>query len=143
TYLSKYDVQNPDGSFTTALDTANNATGGVIVRWRHFAMLSWQLGSWTTSFTESYQKQYNDLPATDPFGIGAERRKWVAYDIYSLQPAYSGFKGLTVPVGIRNLFDTPPPYTNAGGQTSFQGGYDPTYADPRGRFFYGRIQYKF
>jgi iron complex outermembrane receptor protein len=143
TYLSKWDAQNPDGSFTTALDTANNATGGVTVRWRHYAALTWQAGSWSTTFSQQYQKRYNDLPATDPFGFGAEPRKVSAYDIYGLQTSYSGVKGLTLTVGVRNLFDTDPPYTNAGGQTSFQAGYDPTYADPRGRFFYGRIQYKF
>jgi iron complex outermembrane receptor protein len=36
-----------------------------------------------------------------------------------------------------------PPYSNAGGQTSFQSGYDPTYGDPRGRFLYARATYKF
>jgi iron complex outermembrane receptor protein len=145
TYLSKYETQNPDLSFTNALDTANNSTGGVIVRWRHFAALTWQAGAWTTTFTEQYQKSYTDLPGTfeDPTDPAFKPRRVSAYDIYGLQTAYSGVKGLTITVGIRNLFDTPPPYTNAGGQTSFQAGYDPTYADPRGRFFYGRIQYKF
>jgi iron complex outermembrane receptor protein len=145
TYLSKYDAQNPDGSFTTALDTANNNTGGVIVRWRHYAALTWQAGAWTTTFSQSYQKRYTDLPGTfeDTDPATFIPRKVNAYDIYGLQTAWSGVKGLTITLGIRNLFDTPPPYTNAGGQTSFQAGYDPTYADPRGRFFYGRVQYKF
>jgi len=56
---------------------------------------------------------------------------------------YSGVKNLTVTVGVRNLFDEDPPYTNSGGQVYFQGGYDPGYADPRGRFVYGRVNYKF
>jgi iron complex outermembrane receptor protein len=145
TYLSKYDVQNPDLSYTTALDTANNNTGGVVVRWKHFATLTWQAGAWTTVFSQSYQKRYTDLPGTfeDTDPTIFIPRKVNAYDIYGLQTAYAGWKGLTLTFGIRNLFDTPPPYTNAGGQTSFQAGYDPTYGDPRGRFFYGRVQYKF
>jgi iron complex outermembrane receptor protein len=145
TYLSKYDVQNPDGSFTPALDTANNNTGGVIVRWRHYAALTWQAGAWSTTFSQQYQKGYTDLPGTfeDTDPTLFIPRRVSAYEIYGLQTAWSGVKGLTITLGIRNLFDTPPPYTNAGGQTSFQAGYDPTYADPRGRFYYGRIQYKF
>jgi iron complex outermembrane receptor protein len=145
TYLSKYDTQNPDGSYTNALDTANNNTGGVIVRWKHYATLTWQAGAWTTVFSQSYQKRYTDLPGTfeDTDPTVFIPRKVNAYDIYGLQTSYAGWKGLTLTFGIRNLFDEPPPYTNAGGQTSFQSGYDPTYGDPRGRFFYGRVQYKF
>ena len=145
TYLSKYDTENPDGSFTHNLDTANNNTGGVIVRWRHYAALTWQAGAWSTTFSQQYQKGYTDLPGTfeDTNPATFIPRKVTAYDIYGVQTAWSGVKGLTITLGIRNLFDTPPPYTNAGGQTSFQAGYDPTYADPRGRFYYGRIQYKF
>ncbi len=62
---------------------------------------------------------------------------------YDLQTVYSGIKNLTLTLGVRNLFDEDPPYTNAGGQVYFQAGYDPGYADPRGRFFYGRVNYKF
>jgi iron complex outermembrane receptor protein len=145
TYLSKYATQNPDGSFTNVLDTANNNTGGVIVRWKHFLSLAWQAGAWTTTLTETYQKSYTDLPGTfedtDPATFIPRRVN--AYDIWGLQTAWQATKGLTLTLGVRNLFDADPPYTNAGGQTSFQAGYDPTYADPRGRFFYGRITYKF
>ncbi len=41
------------------------------------------------------------------------------------------------------MFDRDPPYTNAGGQTSFQVGYEPLYADPRGRFVYLTANYAF
>lgn len=145
TYYSKYDVQNPDGSFSNALDTANNSTGGVIVRWRHYAAIVWQAGSWSTTFSQSFQKKYYDLPGTfeDPTDPAFRPRVVGSYTVYGLQTAYQGIKNLTVTFGVRNLFDTDPPYTNAGGQTSFQAGYDPTYADPRGRFFYGKVAYKF
>ena len=35
---------------------------------------------------------------------------------------------------VRNLFDRDPPYVNT--NAAFQSGYDPQYADPRGRFVY-------
>ncbi|MFN0183971.1 MAG: TonB-dependent receptor [Aquabacterium sp.] len=55
----------------------------------------------------------------------------------------SGIRNLRLTLGIRNLFDRDPPYTNSGGQVSFQAGYDPQYADPRGRFVYAGVRYTF
>ena len=62
---------------------------------------------------------------------------------YDLQGTYTAAKAWRLTLGAKNLFDTDPPYTNSGGQTSFQGGYDPQYADPRGRFIYARVTYLF
>ena len=145
TYFTKYDTQNPDGSFTSVLDTANNNTGGVVVRWRHYAAATWTYGPMALTFAQQFQKKYNDLPGSfeDPTDPAFVPRKVGSYEIYHLQGVYNGFKNLTLTLGARNIFDKDPPYTNAGGQTSFQAGYDPLYADPRGRFFYGRVTYKF
>jgi iron complex outermembrane receptor protein len=145
TYFSKYDVQNPDGSFTNAIDNANNNTGGVIPRWKHYASINWTIGTWSTTFAQNYQGDYKDVPATledptDPTFVPRTVGKYVTYD---LQTVYSGVKNLTLTFGVKNLFDEDPPYTNAGGQVYFQAGYDPGYVDPRGRFFYGRVNYKF
>jgi iron complex outermembrane receptor protein len=46
-------------------------------------------------------------------------------------------------LGVKNLLDEDPPYTNAAVVNYFQAGYDPGYADPRGRFFYGVVTYSF
>ncbi len=145
TYLSQYDTQNPDGSFSNALDTANNSTGGVIVRWRHYAAVTWSFSQFALTFAQQYQKRYTDLPATfdDPTDPTFKPREVGSYELYHLQGVYTGIKNLTFTLGVRNLFDKDPPYTNAGGQTSFQSGYDPVYADPRGRFMYVRAGYKF
>jgi iron complex outermembrane recepter protein len=139
TYFSKYDVQNLDGSFASGLDAANAATGGVIVRWKHHASIDWSHGPWGFTLGQSWQKGYNDLA---PSG-GTPLRRVGVYELYDLQARYTGFKNLELRAGIRNLFDKDPPYSNAGSQTSFQGGYDAQYADPRGRFFYAGLTYKF
>ena len=63
------------------------------------------------------------------------------YEVYDLQGRWTGVKNLTVTLGVKNLFDRAPPFTN---QTfAFQNGYDPSYADPRGAFWYGNVGYKF
>jgi iron complex outermembrane receptor protein len=54
---------------------------------------------------------------------------------------FSGFKNLTLTLGVKNLFDTNPPLTNQ--NLTFQAGYDPSYYDARSRFVYARAEYTF
>ena len=44
-------------------------------------------------------------------------------------------KMMSATVGLKNAFNTKPPYVNGAGG-AFQSGYDPTYVDPHGRFWY-------
>jgi len=145
TYYTKYDTENPDGSFSNVIDNANNSTGGVIIRWKHYATVGWSAGKFSMLLAQNYQKGYVDLPGTfeDPTDPAFVARRVAAYVTYDLQGAWQYSKALTVSIGAKNLTDKDPPYSNAGGQTSFQSGYDPSYGDPRGRFLYGRVQYKF
>ena len=138
-------MQNIDGSFASAIDAVNANTGGVVPRWKHYAFLNWNVGPWSTTFAQNYQGDYKDLPGTfeDPTDPAFSPRTVERYVTYDLQTVYSGIKNLTLTFGLKNVFDEDPPYTNAGGQVYFQGGYDPGYADPRGRFVYGRVNYKF
>jgi len=142
TYFTKYETQNPDGSFTGGIDQVNSATGGVIPRWKHYLAIDWTLGPWGATLAQNFQKHYWDLPATNAAPTDPLRRVG-AYETYDLQVRYTGIKSLTLRGGVRNLFDRPPPYSNAGGQTGFQGGYDNTYGDPRGRFVYAGVSYEF
>ncbi|MBI5257425.1 MAG: TonB-dependent receptor [Burkholderiales bacterium] len=139
TYFSKYDTQNPDGSFTGNVDTVNAATGGVTPRWKHQLSASWARGPWDLTLVQNFQKGYIDLPST----VSGETPRVGSYQTLDLQVAYTGWKNLRVMAGVRNLLDRDPPYTNSGGQVSFQSGYDPQYADPRGRFLYAGLRYIF
>jgi iron complex outermembrane recepter protein len=140
TYFDKYDVQNLDGSFSGGLDQTNTATGGVVVRWKHYASLDYSAGPWGVTLGQNWQKAYNDLP---PAPSGTPLRRVRSYALYDLQARYTGMKNLELRAGVRNLLDEDPPYSNAGGGPVFQGGYDSGYGDPRGRFFYAGLTYKF
>jgi iron complex outermembrane receptor protein len=107
--------------------------------------VGWQAGPVNVSFAQRYQPGYNDLPGTfeDPSDPAFKPRRVAAYITYDAQAAWQYNKALLLTLGVRNLTDIDPPYSNAGGQTAFQSGYDPTYGDPRGRFVYGRVNYKF
>ena len=108
-------------------------------------------GNWQNTLNINFLSGYDDYPTdvyeVDANGaiIGAENvtLKVKPYFTFDWQTAYSFNKNLTLAFGIKNLFDEDPPYTNSGGTIYFQAGYDIGYADPRGRFVYGRVNYKF
>lgn len=140
TYLSKYDVQGPSGAYTSALDTALNSGGGVVLRWKHNASLAYEMGPLSASLSQNYQKGYVDVLGSR-VAAGSVPRKVEAYQTFDVQATYSGIKSTKLTVGIKNLTDRDPPYTNLA--SNFLGGYDVSYGDPRGRFIYVTAGYTF
>ena len=140
TYMHKYDTQGPDGSYTSALDQALNAAGGVVLRWKHNAGVTWETGPFAATLLHNYQKAYKDALA-NLAPAGTPQRKVDAYQTVDLQLAYSGIKNTKLALGVKNLADRDPPYTNL--TSNFLGGYDVSYADPRGRFFYLTATYAY
>ena len=61
--------------------------------------------------------------------------------LWDLQGSYTGFKNWTLTLGVKNLFDTNPPFSNQ--VNTFQAGYDPSYYDARARFIYGSVGFVF
>jgi iron complex outermembrane receptor protein len=147
TYYLKYDIQAPDKTFQNGIDQAaiSGTPGGVIPRWRSNTSFTWAAGAWSATLVHRYQKAYYDVAGTfeDTDTPTFTPRRVGAYEIFDLQGTYSGIKDVQLTLGVKNLLDKDPPYTNNGGQASFQAGYDPTYADPRGRFVYLTATYKF
>lgn len=140
TYFNKYDVQNTDGSYSSQIDSPGNGNIGVVIRWRHTASATWDTGPWSASLAQNYQNGYQDVrtglqPASVP------NRNVASYVTYDAQLNYSGIKDLRLTLGVKNLTDRNPPYTNYGG--GFVGGYDLSYADVRGRFAYLTANYSF
>jgi iron complex outermembrane recepter protein len=110
----------------------------------HYAQLNWTYEAWGATLANTYQNGYSevDLTTCDNNGLNCTGTRRVgSYSIWDLQGRYSGFKNLTLTLGIRNLSDTAPPVSNQ--MADFQAGYDPTYGDPRGRVFYAAIRHAF
>ena len=137
TYMNRYDTENLDGSYTGQVDQPDTVDGGLIPRFKSYLSANWTRGPFDLTFAQNFQKAYND-EAGDETGAPRRVRDYVTYDF---QGTYSMFKSWKFTLGARNIFNTNPPYTNVGGSTVFQGGYDPNYADPRGRFIYGQVTY--
>ena len=64
-----------------------------------------------------------------------------SYQLWNLSGTYTGFKGLSLTAGIKNIADKDPPFTNQG--TTFQQGYDPRFTDPIGRALFLRGSFTF
>ena len=63
------------------------------------------------------------------------------YDVWDVEARYAAPFHATITLGIHNLFDRAPPFSNQ--PFTRQVGYDPTYADPAGRTYYVRLSYAF
>ncbi|MBS0474984.1 MAG: TonB-dependent receptor, partial [Proteobacteria bacterium] len=66
------------------------------------------------------------------------------YIIYNTSVAYSGIRNVKLTAGVKNLFNTDPPFAisyddNTGGGSS----WEPRVADPRGRSFTLQAEVKF
>lgn len=131
-WIHKYAVQNFKGD-----QYHNNVgvyfDGAPVFRWQHYGSVMWTLKPFTVGLDAHYKSGYVD---SDPSN---------KVKSYSTMDAYLGWsqgaKGFSATFGVRNLFDRDPPYSN---QTDvFQANYDPRFADPVGRTFYGRLGYSF
>jgi iron complex outermembrane receptor protein len=136
TWVHSYKYQNETGGeFVENVGVyGDNAP---VFRWKHNATLSWKKGVWSASFANKYLSGYQDQNDVDAAYYHHVR----AYSTYSMSGSYTGIKHTDLTIGIKNLFDSNPPYTNQG--TTFQSGYDPRYTDPLGRTFYIKATYKF
>ena len=128
------------GTFTRA--------GDLGIRWKHTASVSYATGNWVSSFSQTYRAGYFDavLPGVANGTVRPVdwQPKVEPYMTFDASLAYSGIKNLTLTAGIKNLLNDDPPFsaaydTNTGAGSS----WEPRVADPRGRAFTLRVEYKF
>jgi iron complex outermembrane receptor protein len=130
TYVDRYAQTQPDGSFPNF--AGQRGAVGAIPRWRHNLSATVERGAFGITVAQGFQQSYQEPTPAGWREVGA-------YSIVDLQARYTGLAGTVLTAGVRNVFDRDPPTTNQ--NQSFQVGYDPTYADPRGRFFYLSVRY--
>ena len=82
-----------------------------------------------------FKSHYKDFDPT----TNAKVANYTTVDVFG---SWQAMKALSLTLGVRNLFDRDPPYTNQ--EDLFQGGgWDSRYTDPTGRAFYARATYSF
>jgi iron complex outermembrane receptor protein len=140
TYYRKYDVQQTDGTFAGFVSNQlGSATSGLNPRYKQYATVTWARGPWSATLGNQYQSSYVDVGTL--FDDAGSSRRVGTLSLWDLYTSYTGFKNWKLVLGVQNLFDKDPPFTNQ--QTTFQVGYDPTYYDARARFVYGSVTYSF
>lgn len=128
------------GQFTRASDLG--------IKWKHTAFVSYRRGNWTGLLQHVFRGHYVDAMLPGVANGSVRPPNWDptvdSYSIFNLSLTYRGFKNLTVIAGVKNLFNTDPPFsaaydTNTGAGSS----WEPRVADPRGRTYTLRVDYKF
>jgi iron complex outermembrane receptor protein len=105
-------------------------------RWQHTLTAYWERAPWSATLSQTWRAGYEDVRPD----LDGNARHVSPYRLWNCQVDYAGFANWTLAVGAKNLFNTDPPFSN---QPFFgQTGYDPSYADPRGRVLYARASFR-
>lgn len=135
TYMSKYLYQNEIGG-----EYINNisryADNGPVFRWKTELNLGWNYGAWSSTIGQSYVSGYDDMYTNDDGSVHHIN----GYGLWNASVSYDWRKTLNVTLGMRNMFDKKPPYSNQ--DQRFQTGYDPRYTDILGRTVFLNLTYK-
>ncbi|MFO1294568.1 MAG: TonB-dependent receptor [Rubrivivax sp.] len=132
TYVSKYEYQDyPGGPFNQNVGIYMG--NGPVFRWQHNLAVNWSLGNFAAGMAAHYKSGYLDFI---PKNTVAD---FTTVDLFG---SWSPIKGATLLLGVRNLADRAPPFTNQA--DLFQsGGWDSRFASAVGRTYYVRATYSY
>ena len=131
TYVMKYAYQDyTDGPYNQNVGVFVGT--GPIFRWQQTVSAAWTLGPYGAGLTGHYKSGYDDQDPSNHVS------SYTTFDGYG---SWAPTKQLSFTLGIRNLFDREPPFSNQ--VFVFQAGYDPRFTDPTGRTYYVRGTYNY
>ncbi len=145
TYVNQYDSQKyAGGAFDQFAGTGGDATVPPIPRWQHTASAEWVGMQFGVTLEHVFTKGWTESAASVNGNVGVDAAHKVKDSSrFNLIMTYKAIKNLTLRVGIRNLFDTEPPFVASSSYGSHASGYAASFTDPRGRFFYTSLGYQF
>lgn len=115
----------------------------VVQRWRHRVSVDWERGPLALTLGNTWYSSYEDQNSAIDTNVGTvvSPNHVKAYSLWDLSGAVDVTPRVKLRAGVQNLFDTHPPFSNQA--YYFISGYDPSYTDPRGRFFYANVAVSF
>lgn len=147
TYFIKYNQTSPGGTLSRKVGTMVEADGtpvleadggGVVLRWKHRASLTYVASTWSLGIAQNYYAGYR----TGDRQIDGKPNFVPSTMTFDLNASYTVMKGLKIAGGVKNAFnENPPIYVPVSNQ--FQAGYDISQYDPRARFVYVSANYRF
>lgn len=127
TYISRHRVFAAPGA--AAEDSVGRYVDDLpLPRWQIAAQLGWSRADWSLTLAHRLRAEYHDAEAS---------RRVAATRLFDVGLGYIGWKDGSLEVGIKNLSDRHPPYSNQ--RDTAQANYDPRLSDPSGRTLYLRI----
>ncbi|MEO8299228.1 MAG: TonB-dependent receptor [Burkholderiales bacterium] len=127
TWVQRYATQV--SAFSGYVDQAGHyALDRPVPRWRHLLQAGLAQGPWQWTVGHRFVASYVDFNP-DPSTLADRRVR--PQSLWDLQGAYRYSDSMTLSLGVQNLFGVAPPASRQ--VNSFQVGFDPHFADPRGR----------
>lgn len=131
TYTARYEYQDyKDGPWNQ--NVGRFVGVGPIFRWQHNVTAQWKYQAYSVGAAVYYKSGYEDEYP------GNTVSQYTTMDLYG---GWDPIKGLSLILGVRNLTNREPPFSNQ--DYVFQANYDPRFTDPTGRVFYIRGSYRF
>lgn len=127
TFVSKYEYQDYDqGPWNKKLGIYSGS--GPVFKWQHHLSGSWSKDGWGAGLAVHYKSGYKDMTPTNTVK---------AYTTADAYVSFAPLKTVSMVLGVRNLTDREPPFSNQ--SALFQGGgWDSRFYDPVGRTVYVR-----
>jgi iron complex outermembrane recepter protein len=111
------------------------------IRWKHVASATYEQGVWATTLTQQYTGGYQDeRPPNPPPGFKPDVD---SYSLFNVSVGYKGFKNLALRGGIKNIFNTDPPFSAHNVDFAPGTGWEARVGDPRGRAYTVSATYTF
>ena len=147
--LKKREKLTPTSAFGPSLIGVFTFAGDLGLRWKHNAWVSFTNEDWAVTFTQIFRSGYTNqkLPGIASGAVVRpdfnERVK--PYQIYNLSATYLGLgPDLRLTLGVKNLFDSDPPFAiSYDGNSGAGGSWEPRVADPRGRSLNVAVEVRF
>jgi iron complex outermembrane recepter protein len=126
----------------------NTLSGDLGIRWKHNLWGTYTQGDWSATLLQQFRSGYRDRSAP---GVANGTVRPVDYNprvddyvLHNVSVSWTGIKNLTVTGGIKNIANEDPPFSYTYDDVTGAGGaWEPRLADPRGRSFTLKVEYKF
>ena len=147
--LGAFSVRNTATYYTRQRKLIDSETGweefnGTYLkpRWRNTFTLGLESGRWQGNFVVHNTAGFYDVDTA--VADGTTERRVEGFSELDLTGSYSGFKGVKIEFGIKNLLNETPPFSvqNVASTQYTNVGYAELYSG-RGRFYYASINYAF
>jgi iron complex outermembrane receptor protein len=106
--------------------------------------LGWAIKDWNFGLGHRFISGYRDQNANAaPFNVSPFNDRTVdSYELVDVSVAYTGSKKWSLSLGIQNLLNQDPPFTNQVGRFQARG-YDDRFHNPIGRTYQVSAKYNF